>query len=210
MNTDRAFRHGGTGKFGNFSGILRTIRVAQRRPATERLGRIAVDNTVTLFRRQRTIMRISCCLAALALACSPMTAGAQPVRWQRTIVPETGASVDVPVSVFAEEAGKPETGYGRRFLTSDRRANLTIQSIANEGRSPRRFLAEKNPPTDIVYKRVTDRFFVVSSFRNDMIWYNRCNFAGPYANCVLINYPAAEKRQWDGIVTRISNTLASR
>lgn len=27
-------------------------------------------------------------------------------------------------------------------------------------------------------------------------------------NCVLINYPAAEKRDWDGIVTRISNTLA--
>jgi len=26
----------------------------------------------------------------------------------------------------------------------------------------------------------------------------------------LINYPAAEKRQWDGVVTRISNTLASR
>jgi hypothetical protein len=26
-------------------------------------------------------------------------------------------------------------------------------------------------------------------------------------NCVLINYPAAEKRQWDSIVTRISTTL---
>ena len=39
---------------------------------------------------------------------------------------------------------------------------------------------------------------------------SHCNFAGRTANCVLINYPAAEKRQWDGIVTRISNTLASR
>ncbi len=29
-------------------------------------------------------------------------------------------------------------------------------------------------------------------------------------NCVLINYPAAEKTQWDSVVTRISNTLASR
>jgi hypothetical protein len=27
---------------------------------------------------------------------------------------------------------------------------------------------------------------------------------------VLIHYPAAEKRQWDSVVTRISNTLASR
>jgi hypothetical protein len=156
-------------------------------------------------------MKIRCHLAALAFAFSPMAAAAQPVNWQRYVVPETGANADVPVSVFAEQAGKPETGYGRRFLTSDRRANLTIQSVPNDaGDSPASFLATKNPPSNIVYKRVTDRFFVVSSFRNNMIWYNRCNFAGRFANCVLINYPAAEKRQWDGIVTRISNTLASR
>ena len=156
-------------------------------------------------------MKMRSHLAALAFAFSPMTAVAQPVNWLRYVVPETGANADVPVSVFAEQAGKPETGYGRRFLTSDRRANLTIQSVPNDaGDSPASFLARKNPPSDIVYKRVTDRFFVVSSFRNNMIWYNRCNFAGRFANCVLINYPAAEKRQWDGIVTRISNTLASR
>jgi hypothetical protein len=155
-------------------------------------------------------MRMRCCLAVLALTCLPVAAAAQPLGWQRIVVPETGASADVPVSVFSEEAGKPETGYGRRFLTSDRRANLTIQSVLNEGRSPARFLAGKNPPASIVYRKVTGRFFVVSSFRNDMIWYNRCNFAGAYANCILINYPADEKSQWDGIVTRISNTLASR
>jgi hypothetical protein len=161
--------------------------------------------------RQETIMTLRYGLAALLLAFSPLAATAQPVSWQRYVVPETGASVDVPASVFVEEAGKPDTGYGRRFLTSDRRANLTIQSVANDaGASPARFLAGKNPPSGIVYKKVTDRFFVISSFRDDMIWYNRCNFAGGFANCILINYPAAEKRQWDSIVTRISNTLASR
>ena len=72
------------------------------------------------------------------------------------------------------------------------------------------FLAKMNPPSNIVYKRVTPNFFAVSSFRNGKIWYNRCNFAGRFMNCVLINYPAAEKRQWDSVVTRISDTLASR
>ncbi|WP_375413126.1 hypothetical protein [uncultured Bradyrhizobium sp.] len=155
-------------------------------------------------------MKMQCCFAALALTLAPIAAAAQPAGWQRYVVPETGAGADIPRTVFSEEAGKPETGYGRRFLTADRRANLTIQSIPNDtGYSPATFLARKNPPSDIVYKRITGRFFVVSSFRNGMIWYNRCNFAGRFANCVLINYPAAEKRRWDGIVTRISNTLAS-
>jgi hypothetical protein len=150
-------------------------------------------------------------LGALCLALSPTLAAAEPISWNRYQVPETGAGVDFPTSIFTEPAGKPESGYGGRFLTSDRRADLTVQSVANDaGLSPAAFLARKNPPPDIVYKRVTPRFFVVSSFRKGKIWYDRCNFAGRFIHCVLINYPAAEKRQWDSVVTRISNTLASR
>jgi hypothetical protein len=150
-------------------------------------------------------------LVALGLALAPAVAAAEPVSWVRYQVPETGAAVDLPSSIFTEEAGKPEDGYGARFLTSDRRADLTVQSVANDaGFSPAEFLARKNPPPDIVYKRVTPQFFVVSSFRKGKIWYDRCNFAGRLIHCVLINYPAAAKRQWDSVVTRISNTLASR
>jgi hypothetical protein len=138
-------------------------------------------------------------------------AAAAPIDWTRYQIAETGAAVDIPSSIFSDEAGKPESGYGGRWLTADRRADLTVQSMANDaGLSPAVFLARKNPPPGIVYKRVTPGFFVVSSFRNGKIWYNRCNFAGRFINCVLINYPAAEKREWDSVVTRISNTLASR
>ena len=171
----------------------------------ERGGQIAIDQGTP-----EKIMRMRYWLSASMLALSCVAAAAQPANWRRYVVPETGASVDIPLSIFTEDAGKPQTGYGARFLTPDRRANLTIQSVSNEGLAPASFFATRNPPSEIVYKKITDRFFVASSFRNGMIWYNRCNFAGPYANCVLINYPAAEKRQWDGIVTRISNTLASR
>ena len=46
------------------------------------------------------------------------------------------------------------------------------------------------------------------NIRNDRTWYNRCNRANGYMHCVLINYPAAEDRQWDAIVTRISLSLS--
>jgi hypothetical protein len=69
---------------------------------------------------------------------------------------------------------------------------LTVQSVPNKANgSPAAFLAKMRPPSDIVYRRVTPNFFVVSSFRKDKIWYNRCNFAGRFMNCVLINYPAS-------------------
>jgi hypothetical protein len=158
-------------------------------------------------RRRCIAIVIGLGLAAL----SPVKAMTAPIDWIRYQIAETGAAVDIPTSIFTDDAGKPEAGYGARWLTSDRRADLTVQSVANDaGLSPAVFLAKKNPPPGIVYKKVTPGFFVVSSFRNGKIWYDRCNFAGRFINCVLINYPAAEKRQWDSVVTRISNTLASR
>ena len=147
----------------------------------------------------------------VALAILPSIGIAQPIAWHNYVVPETGAVAQVPSTIFSEDGGKPEEGYGKIFVTSDGRAKLTVQSISNEaGDSPAVFLAKKHPPPNIEYRRVTSRFFVVSSFRGDKIWYNRCNFIDRLVTCVLINYPAVEKRQWDSVVTRISNTLVSR
>jgi hypothetical protein len=151
---------------------------------------------------------IGLCLAALGGASIP--ARAEPIQWQRFVIGSTGASVDIPVTIFSDDAGPAQGGAGQRFTSADRRADLTVQSISNPTHdSPAAFLARKSPPPGIVYKRVTPDYFVVSSFRGQKIWYNRCNRAGDLMNCVLINYPAAEKRDWDDVVTRISRSLAA-
>lgn len=147
---------------------------------------------------------------ALILFAIPFAADAQSAGWRLFSIPETGANVDVPTAVFNKDAGRPENAYGHRFTTADGRSTLAFESMANEtNASPAAFLAKKHPPSQIAYSRVTDRFFVVSSIRNGNIWYDRCNFAGRMINCVLINYPTTEKRQWDSIVTRISHSLSA-
>jgi hypothetical protein len=145
---------------------------------------------------------------ASALILVPASALAGDTEWRRYVIPSTGASVDIPASIFSRDAGPLESGAGRRFFTDDNRADLTVQSVSNAANdSPATFLAKKRPPTGIIYKRITPDFFVVSSIRKDRIWYNRCNRGEGAMNCVLINYPAPEKRSWDGVVTRISHTL---
>lgn len=147
---------------------------------------------------------------ALALAASTLAASAQPVRWTRYNIPEGGTSVDFPSSIFTEAAGRPD-GYGQRFQTADGRADLTVQAAPNvENDSPATFLAKKHPPPRTQYKRVTSRFFAVSSYKGDKVWYNRCNFSGRLVHCVLINYPADEERNWDRIFTRISLSLSGK
>ena len=140
-------------------------------------------------------MRARRLTTALALVFVPTLAYPRDTEWRRYVI-------------FTKDAGPPDGGTGRRFMTDDSRADLTVQSVPNpDNDSPATFLFKKKPPAGIIYKRITPNFFVVSSIRNDRIWYNRCNRANGAMNCVLINYPAAEKRQWDAVVTRISHTL---
>ena len=115
---------------------------------------------------------------------STSVAMAQPVRWTKYSISETGTSVDLPTSIFTENAGRPD-GYGRRFVTSDGRANLTVQSVRNtEGDTPATFLAKKHPPRNILYKRIAPRFFAVSRYKDDKVWYDRCNFSQRFIHCV--------------------------
>jgi hypothetical protein len=146
--------------------------------------------------------------AVLAIALSSAAGASAQPNWSTYRISETGASVDIPVSIFTKAAGKPD-GYGQRFRSADGSADLTVQSALNaSGDSPAAFLAKKRPPANIIYKRITSNFFVVSSIRGDKIWYDRCNFPGRFVHCVLLNYPESEKRQWDGVVTRISHSLS--
>ncbi len=147
-------------------------------------------------------------IAAIVIALSAATAvPAWADNWTTYHIPEAGTSVDIPSAIFTEQSGKPD-GYGQQFRTSDGSADLTVQAVRRQqGVSPAAFLAAKQPPSGIVYKRITPDFFVVSSIKRDKIWYDRCNFTRRYVHCVLINYPAAEKRRWDEVVTRISHSL---
>src|SRR3982074_1036755 len=119
-------------------------------------------------------MALNRLIAATVLALWPVLASGQARQWRLYVVAESGAAVDVPRDVFSDEAGKPETGYGARFLTSDRRANLTVQSVRNDASDkPSAFLAKKGPPPDILYRRGTANFFVGYSIRNGVLWDHR-------------------------------------
>ena len=152
-------------------------------------------------------MRWSGLLSLIVFVVATDLAPAAQIEWRRFVIPQTGASVDIPISIFSEPGELPNGGVGRAFFTADRRADLTVQSIRTDD-SPGVFLTKRNPPPGIEYKRVTPKFFAVSSVRGDRTWYNRCNKSGAYLKCILINYPRAEERKWDNVVTRISLTLS--
>lgn len=152
-------------------------------------------------------------IAALMIAVQP--AAAQPASsggadWRIHVDPDSGLKLDYPAGIFRVEAGSTEIGTGRRLRSADGRAELTVYTLPNtENDTPRSYLAKKLllDRSQIIYRRVSDRFFVLSSIRNDRIFYSRCNF-GRAMRCFYLEYPQSEKRAWDHIVTRMSRSLS--
>ncbi|MGZ3361566.1 MAG: hypothetical protein ACXU84_19770 [Xanthobacteraceae bacterium] len=133
--------------------------------------------------------------------------------WQTFVVPEFGTTVEYPASIFSVPGGKAEKGLGQRFTSADGRSVLTIYSRENAaGDTPASYLRNnlRMGRAGLDYERVTRSFFAISSERQGMILYSRCNFstdAGGAIHCFDLVYPQEEKRAWDPVVTRISRSL---
>jgi hypothetical protein len=163
-----------------------------------------------MHQQEGGIVTTATTMGLAALIATAVGLPAQAASWTRLTLPE-GVAVDRPADIFSAPAGRPEGGSGQSFRSADGRANLALVAIPNpRNDTPAAFLAARNPPSGIQYRRVTSHFFAVSSRKAGRIWYNRCNFTPQLAHCVLLNYPASEQRQWDAVVTRISLSLSGR
>jgi hypothetical protein len=171
------------------------------------------------MRVRPTILAIEAAVAVwlpLSPACGQQTR-LEPLsspRW--AVASEGGAVVDYPANIFSIDAGASPRGSGRRLQTADGRGEFLVYVSSNaDHESPRSYVRKylAVPEAKLDYKRITDRFFVVSGIEQRRVFYSRCNYprgsAGPM-HCIYLLYPEAETKAWDAIVTRMSLSLRPR
>jgi hypothetical protein len=191
-------------------------------PRTKDRGRKKVENMHALAKFGLATVLVTLAILSNVLVTLSALSGAnaqiqepQPeaLDWQTFLVPEFGTTVEYPAGIFSVQYGKAEKGIGQRFNNADGRSLLTIYSRKNEaGDTPASYLKNnlRVGRSALDYERVTRSFFTISSSRQGLIFYSRCNFstdAGGAIHCLDLVYPEAEKRAWDGVVTRISRSL---
>jgi hypothetical protein len=164
------------------------------------------------FGRATAIVIVALSLSAAADA----LAAARPspvLDWQTFMIPDFGTRLEYPAGLFEVFDGQSEQGIGERWSTADGRAFLTIYSRPNEAAdTPASYLRNnlRVARAALGYERVTRSFFAISSTREGVVYYSRCNFsahAGGALHCFDLTYPQQEERAWDAIVTRISRSL---
>jgi hypothetical protein len=150
--------------------------------------------------------------ASLVVAALGTEASAVGSGWSRFYDPEHHMSFEFPAHIFDQEVAQ-EGERGAVFSSRDGRARLRLFGFVNSrNQTPRSHLAgiPEYRSERFHYVRTTSRFYVASGVRDGMIIYRRCNFsprADRRVGCVQLEYPQAEKRAWDEVVTRISLSL---
>jgi hypothetical protein len=204
--------------------LWRTVaRVDKARPSSEkdRSGKggrdmhpLAKFGLTTVLVTLALLSNVVVTLSALSGA-NAQIEGRQPdaLDWQTFLVPEFETMVEYPAGIFSVPDGKAEKGFGQRFNSADGRTVLTIYTRENEfGDTPASYLDNnlRVRRSALDYERVTRSFFAISSTREGLIFYSRCNFStdvGGAVHCVDLVYPQAEAHAWEDVVARISRSL---
>lgn len=147
----------------------------------------------------------------LFLLCSPAFAA----EWATYSNPRFGASIDVPPG-YVNDVPEPENGDGLTFHSADGNAellvwgnNLVDGDFAADGKS--RLQGELRDGWDVSYQKQSgnDAWNVFSGSKGGRIMFVRsiASCQGTQALHFRIEYPQAQKKDYDPVVERLSKSL---
>jgi hypothetical protein len=144
--------------------------------------------------------------------CLLMSSPALAASWSQFKSARFGFSIEVPPGFIQSEAA-PDNGDGAAFASPDKSATLLIwgrnltEGLADD--AAQRKSAEREEGWRITYAPVKrGRWFVLSGIKGDRIMYLKGVAAcrGRLALYFRLEYPRAEKEQYDAMVTRLSTS----
>ncbi len=159
-------------------------------------------------------MRVFACCALIILWGS--AASAQPAlppvsEWAVYKNERFGYRLVYPELWFDSEP-EAANGDGRSFVTPDGRTRIVVFGAHNaEALSPREYratlLEEFGGYDELTYSPVGKTWFVLSGFRDDMIYYQKVMFscAGRIVNVLSISFPAEEKPRYAPMIEKIED-----
>lgn len=133
--------------------------------------------------------------------------------WKTYVNPRFGTKIEYPADVFLPQPARPNV-EGRRYLTSDGRAELIVASRKAAPNEVLRNLREYDKSVmrydEITYEPVGDNWYVLSGYLGQEIFYRRVQLSGGAVHSFELYFPRAERAAWDGPVTRMSHSFGAR
>jgi len=122
-----------------------------------------------------------------------------------------GCRLEYPAALFSQDTR--EQGKPHKFSSADQSIYFRVMGAENTSNWTPQDIREKylqaDMPGNITYERTRGRFLVLSGYRGGNIFYTKVTVSGDqHTACILdITYPRSLKKQFDGIVTRMSRSF---
>jgi hypothetical protein len=149
-------------------------------------------------------------VAAIVVALAPLAAFAQ-AKWLTYTNVRFAFAVDYPADTFPSYV-ESDNSDGATFSASEPGVELRAFGFwNNDHQRSRTLLTERYAGKTLSYSAVKRDYFVASGRQEGRdgaaIFYDRCNLAGERVVCVNLVYPAAQKKKWDAVVSRVTRSL---
>ena len=152
-------------------------------------------------------MRTLLVLGLLTAACCH---GAQAQELRRYVEPRFGTAADVPVG-WRTQPLSSAAGSGSQFVSPDGGTWIAVYGMrAEAGRADRGVPDSGFANENVTYRADGAQWFVRSGVKQrDRIFYRKAVFScgGRVAHLLAFEYPAAEKREHDRLVTLVARSL---
>jgi len=155
-------------------------------------------------------MRIFSTGLASALVLTLALSMAEAAGWRTYVNPRFGATAEVPSGWKAGE--EPANGDGLDFTSPDGNAVIAVYGGLNISDTVAEAIADQATPNDgetITYTHTDPHSVVVSGTKGGRIFYRKSILVcrDQIWDSVSLEYPAAEKRAYDAIVTHVAGSL---
>jgi hypothetical protein len=150
-------------------------------------------------------------LLAAALAVLAPTASHAQAKWLTYTNVRFAFAVDYPADAFPSYV-ESDNSDGATFNASGEGVEFRAFGFwNNDHQQPASLLKERYEGKTLGYSVVKRDYFVASGKQEGRdgaaIFYDRCNLAGERVICVNLVYPAAQKKKWDAVVSRVTRSL---
>jgi hypothetical protein len=158
---------------------------------------------------QSTILSLRVVLAASPIAQVIEIPRAENVKYERYYNGRFNYSLRYPTNILVKQPA-PENDDGRTFTSPDSRIimkvfgshnvfNKTIQNLYDE---------ELNQPNlNVTYKRIADKWFVISGYENNRVFYKKTMLHEGDVLTLSIHYDKALQPKFDPFVATISRSF---
>jgi hypothetical protein len=148
-------------------------------------------------------------LATAMVAAALSASVAQAEGWRLYRNARFGVTADVPKDWTMGDA--PDNDDGRVFTSPDRQSQITVSGGFRTSQKEQELAAllEPREGETVTYRRKGKDWIAISGTKGDRIFYRKSLLSckGAVWNNVAIDYPAAKKKTFDSIVTRVSRSL---